>query len=108
MFHASWIEKKVLQFLSGVVSIQFFESPTKMLKILFLLVGIGLNSSNCENTDELGSSNSKFIYGGAEVKPHSIPYQVYILTLYGTKALECGGSIISRNFILTAAHCLKE
>ncbi|KAJ8918103.1 hypothetical protein NQ315_011560 [Exocentrus adspersus] len=42
------------------------------------------------------------IFGGYEVEPHSRPYQVALLI--NGRSL-CGGSLISVNFVLTAAHC---
>jgi secreted trypsin-like serine protease len=46
------------------------------------------------------------IVGGAPVNPpHSVPWQVY-LTINGNSF--CGGSIINKDYILTAAHCLDS
>ncbi|KAJ8918105.1 hypothetical protein NQ315_011562 [Exocentrus adspersus] len=42
------------------------------------------------------------IFGGVEVEPHSRPYLVALLV--DGRSL-CGGSLISLNFVLTAAHC---
>nr|XP_025863424.1 chymase [Vulpes vulpes] len=46
------------------------------------------------------------IIGGTESKPHSRPYMAHleILTLRNHLA-SCGGFLIRRNFVLTAAHC---
>jgi len=41
------------------------------------------------------------IYGGSEVSPNSLPWQVFV----NADGFMCGGSIISRNYVLTAAHC---
>lgn len=45
------------------------------------------------------------IVGGEEVKPHSRPYQASIQSLDGSHF--CGGSIVGRNLVLTAAHCME-
>ena len=42
--------------------------------------------------------------GGGEVTPHSIPYQVG-MALTNTSNTLCGGSILSKKFVITAAHC---
>ena len=42
--------------------------------------------------------------GGAETQPNSIPYQV-ALVLTRTNKVHCGGTILNKQFVLTAAHC---
>ncbi|XP_052515833.1 mast cell protease 2 [Budorcas taxicolor] len=46
------------------------------------------------------------IIGGTESKPHSRPYMAYleIVTSQG-KQVACGGFLIRRDFVLSAAHC---
>ena len=44
------------------------------------------------------------IMGGGEAIPYSIPYQVAIV-LANTSNTKCGGAIISKKFVITAAHC---
>lgn len=46
------------------------------------------------------------IIGGTESRPHSRPYMAFleIVTTQGNLAT-CGGFLIRRNFVLTAAHC---
>ncbi|XP_023013492.1 serine protease P38 [Leptinotarsa decemlineata] len=45
------------------------------------------------------------IIGGDEAVPHAFPYQVGLLI--NNRAL-CGASLISENYVLTAAHCATE
>lgn len=48
------------------------------------------------------------IIGGQEAEPHSIPYQVLLEVYSADGGWYCGGSLISENYILTAAHCNVE
>lgn len=48
------------------------------------------------------------IIGGLEAIPHSIPYQAAIITESKSSHIFNGGSLISQNAILTAAHCLHN
>lgn len=43
------------------------------------------------------------IVGGRVSAPHSHPYMVYVRDPY--TELKCGGFLVSREFVLTAAHC---
>jgi len=45
-----------------------------------------------------------FIVGGTEATPHEFPWQVYIQMDF---SYFCGGSVISDEWIMTAAHCVK-
>lgn len=58
---------------------------------------------------EVKIDRSTRIIGGTEARRGQFPYIVaLILGLPDYGQSFCGGSIISSNFILTAAHCLEE
>ncbi len=48
------------------------------------------------------------IVGGSNAIAHEFPWQAYLVitTSYGT--FSCGGSIIMRQYVLTAAHCVTD
>ncbi|XP_053902334.1 mast cell protease 1A-like [Malaclemys terrapin pileata] len=45
------------------------------------------------------------IIGGQEAQPHSRPYMAYLDIQRGNNSSFCGGFLMSKNFVLTAAHC---
>ncbi|CAB1454902.1 unnamed protein product [Pleuronectes platessa] len=47
------------------------------------------------------SSDGSEIIRGTEVKPHSLPYMALLLTTNHS----CGGILIDKSWVLTAAHC---
>ncbi|XP_053276138.1 granzyme K isoform X2 [Pleuronectes platessa] len=47
------------------------------------------------------SSDGSEIINGKEVKPHSLPY----MALLQTTEPDCGGILIDKSWVLTAAHC---
>lgn len=48
------------------------------------------------------------IIGGTEVDPNSVPYQAALFIHFSRGSAFCGGSLISEQFILTAAHCMDR
>ena len=47
------------------------------------------------------------IAGGGEAPPHSFPYQVAVVWRNTSNAF-CGGAILSKKFVFTAAHCVDR
>jgi len=56
-----------------------------------------------EKYNEENVLNGSRIVGGTEVIPHSFPHQV---AMFIDGSFFCGGSLISENIVITAAHCM--
>ncbi|KAF5900864.1 coagulation factor IX-like, partial [Clarias magur] len=52
-------------------------------------------------------NNRTRIIGGNSAMPEDIPWQV-ALVLRSTQQVFCGGSILSQQWVITAAHCIDE
>ncbi|KAJ8954188.1 hypothetical protein NQ318_005783 [Aromia moschata] len=48
------------------------------------------------------------LIGGSEAPAHAFPYQVGLYCTSATRTTFCGGSLVSKNYILTAAHCVEK
>ena len=55
-------------------------------------------------TNKLNNQRNGRVWGGREAATGELPYQVGILVLMSRQAF-CGGSIVSANFVLSAASC---
>ncbi|XP_053687222.1 brachyurin-like [Sabethes cyaneus] len=48
------------------------------------------------------------IVNGYESYPGQFPYQVAVISDYGVASALCGASVLTNNYILTAAHCVVD
>lgn len=65
-----------------------------------------LNQDGCGELEQTGR-----VYNGKPIGKENIPWMVQVAAYYDLSsdvAKTCGGSIITRNLILTASHCLFE
>lgn len=71
------------------------------LAILALVDVAALHAETAE-----GPLNRRDLAGGAAITASAAPFLVYLETNYGTHYSACLGTLISRSWIATAAHCL--
>ncbi|XP_012589440.1 PREDICTED: granzyme H, partial [Condylura cristata] len=48
------------------------------------------------------------IIGGHEAKANSRPYMAFVESVTEGRKMRCGGVLVQKDFVLTAAHCLKS
>jgi len=61
------------------------------------------SSNGCEINPKCGDPYASKIVNGAEISIAARPWQIF---LYSSQGSMCGGSIISEQYVLTAAHCI--
>ncbi|CRL03695.1 CLUMA_CG016244, isoform A [Clunio marinus] len=87
---------------------------TVVLKFLLIFLAITqiqsghlVEGPNAENQCGVSLSASGLIYNGKVVKRNQWPFLVALMYTADGKFF-CGGTLISRSHVLTAAHCLQE
>ena len=76
-----------------------------MKSLIFSLIFFNISWISFLNAKPTEPSRLPAIVGGTEADISEFPYQV---ALYHYGRYKCGGSILSENYILTAAHCLDS
>jgi len=74
-------------------------SAFRMTKLLIL----GLLMSLSLSMAEVGTE----VYNGTPAQPHQFPWMVYIVPYYQNGYSGCGASLISDQWVVTAAHCVQ-
>ncbi|XP_043266310.1 trypsin beta-like [Colletes gigas] len=82
----------------------------KLLTILAIVALAAGNPVNVTRTDEISLRMDGRIVGGEETTIEQAPYQVSLEKLRSNKLFThaCGGSIISKNWVVTAGHCVDS
>lgn len=59
-------------------------------------------------TENEGADDAGRIVGGVEATRGAWPWQARLSITIGSRSFLCGGSLVDANWVLTAAHCLRD
>lgn len=74
---------------------------------LFFMLLLGVWCNRQKKLKQRDDNDVKIV-GGNETTIETYPYQACLLPYDGRDYYQCGGSIVSKNYIVTAAHCLTR
>ncbi|XP_055548515.1 chymotrypsin-like [Wyeomyia smithii] len=76
-----------------------------LIGLLAVVAAVEAAKLQCPTTEDPANG---IIYG-KKAKPHQFPYQALVVSYLGNGYDKtCGGSVLTENYILTAAHCLQN
>ena len=89
---------------TNATGIHFRTLFRRIYSIQFVLHCVEYKSATCGLSNR---SSQDRIVGGTEAKRNEFPWQAWLIISLGKgRYYSCGGSLISNQWILTAAHCV--